>query len=295
MIHILMFAAAAIHCHPVDGDRIRGADLAAAAPAFTALPADLTIGFAPQPGGRRLFEAFELARIARVNGLDDTGDFPPLCFERAVAELDAAAVEAAMRRALDAPDAHIEIVELSKFPVPAGEIVFSRTALNEPASDTPAIWNGGVNYDGGRFPIWARVRISVHQKRVVAVALLRPGHAVLASDVAIQEVDEFPHGTPALSSLDQAIGRIPRRLIAAGAPVVAAALDQPNDVELGQTVVVEVRSGGATVTVEAKAESAGRRGDMLPFRNLESGKVFRARVEDKGRASIEFQPLEIAR
>jgi len=47
------------------------------------------------------------------------------------------------------------------------------------------------------------------------------------------------------------------------------------------------------VTVEAKAESAGRRGEMLSFRNPETGKVFRARVEDKGRASIDCQPLEI--
>jgi flagella basal body P-ring formation protein FlgA len=294
MIHILMFAAAAIHCHPVEGDRIRGVDLAAAAPLFSALPSDLTVGFAPQPGARRFFEAVELARIAKVNGMDDIGDAGPLCFERAVAPLDAAAVLAAMRRALDAPDALIDLVELSKFPAPAGEIVFSRTGLNEPPANTPAIWNGAVIYDGGRFPIWARVRISVHQKRVVAVTLLRPGHAVLASDVQLQEVDEFPHNTAALASLEQAIGRIPRRVIAAGAPVMPSAIDEPADVELGQTVVVEVRSGGATVTVEAKAESSGRRGDMVSFRNPASGKVFRARVEEKGRASLDCLPLEIS-
>jgi flagella basal body P-ring formation protein FlgA len=282
-----------VQCHPVDGDRIRGADLAGAAPVFSALPSDLTIGFAPQPGTRRLIESFDLARIAKVNGILDVGTLEPICFERAMAPLDPAAVEAAMRRALEVPDAHIEIVELSKFPAPKGEIVFPRTALNEPASDGPATWTGAVSYDGGRFPIWARVRIAIRQKRVVALQPLRPGHPVPASDVEVQEADEFPHSVPPLPSLDQVVGRIPRRWIAAGTPVMANAIDQPTDVDAGQTVVVEVRSGAAVVTIEAQAESAGRRGDMVSLRNPVSGKLFRARIEDKGRAFIECQPMEI--
>lgn len=293
MIPILMFAAAAMQCHTVAGDRIRGADLAAAAPGFSALPPDLTIGFAPQPGARRLIEAFELARIAKVNGLAD-GELAPLCFERAVSPLDPLAVEAAMRRALDLPDARIEIVELSKFPAPGGEIVFLRTGLNDPPPNAPATWNGAVNYDGGHFPIWARVRISARQKRVVAMVPLPAGRPVSVKDVELREVDEFPRSTPALAAVEQAVGRLPRRPIPAGASLMAASLDEPNDVEAGQSVIVEVRSGAASVTVEAKAESAGRRGDMLMFRNPASGKLFRARVEEKGRASIDCQPLEIA-
>jgi flagellar basal body P-ring formation protein FlgA len=293
MIPVLMFAAAAVHCQPVEGDRIRGADLAAAAPLLSALPAGLNVAFAPQPGARRLFEPPELARIARANGLSDTAAFEPVCFERALALLDPAAVQAAMRRALEAPEAHIEIVELSKFPAPAGEMVFPRRALSEPASTDSAIWSGYVAYENGHFPIWARARISVHQNRVVAVAPLRPGHAILASEVELREADEFPHRTPALASLDQVIGRIPRRSIPAGAPVVPSAIGEPNDVDAGETAVVEVRSGAASVTIEAQAETAGRRGDMVSFRNPVSGKVFRARVEDKSRASIECQPLEI--
>lgn len=295
MIAFLMFAAAVVRCHPVAGDRIRGADLAAADPSFSALPSDLTIGFAPQPGARRLFEPAELARIAKVNGLDALNDIAPQCFERAVAPLDPAAVEAAMRQALDLPDARIEIAELSKFPAPAGEIVFSRSALSEPPANGTATWNGAVHYEGGRFPIWARVRISIRQKRVVAVAPLRPGRQVHAGDVELQEADEFPHSSPSLTTLEQAIGRLPRRPIAPGTALTTALLDEPVDIEAGQSVVVEVRSGAATVTVEAKAESAGRRGEMMSFRNPVSGKLFRARVEDKGRAFLDCQPLDLQR
>lgn len=295
MIPILMFAAVATHCQVVEGDRIRGVDLAAAAQVFSSLAPDVVLGFAPQPGARRFFDVSELERIGRLNGLNEITGIGPVCFERAVAPLDRSAVQESMRRALGLPDARIEIVELSKFPVPPGEIAFPRTALNEPASSDITVWSGYVSFDGGRFPIWARVRITVAVKRVVAVVALRPGHPVLAGDVALQEAEEFPRRAPALASLDKAIGRIPRRSIPAGSPVPASALDEPNDVELGQSVLVEVRSGAAMVTIEGKAESSGRRGDVVSVRNPESGKLFRARVEEKGRASVECISMEIAK
>jgi flagella basal body P-ring formation protein FlgA len=294
MIAILMFAAEVFRCQPVSGDRIRGADLAAAAPALSTLPADLVVGFAPEPGARRVFASPELMRIALGAGIREASGLEPVCFERAVAALEPSAVEAAMHRALEDSGANIEIVELSKFPAPAGEIVFPRTALNEPASGDSAVWNGYVSYASGHFPIWARVRVLVERKQVVALVPLRPGRAILASEVEVQEAAEFPKRTSPLDSLDRVVGRIPRRSIAAGAPILPTAIDEPNDVSPGETTVVEVRSGSATVTIEAEAASAGRRGDMVSFRNPVSGKVFRARVEDKGRASIDCQPLETA-
>ena len=145
------------------------------------------------------------------------------------------------------------------------------------------------------FPFGRARAFRFRQKRVVAVAPLRPGRPVRAGDVELQEADEFPQNAPSLTTLEQAVGRLPRRAIAPGTALTSALLDEPVDIEAGQSVVVEVRSGAATVTVEAKAESAGRRGEMLSFRNPVSGKLFRARVEDKGRAFLDCQPLDLQR
>jgi flagella basal body P-ring formation protein FlgA len=77
------------------------------------------------------------------------------------------------------------------------------------------------------------------------------------------------------------------RIVAAGAEIHLAQLMVPPDVNRGELVEVEVRSGAAHLALTGKAESAGRSGDTIVIRNLSSNKVFQARVEGKGKASLD--------
>jgi flagella basal body P-ring formation protein FlgA len=79
---------------------------------------------------------------------------------------------------------------------------------------------------------------------------------------------------------------VARRAIPAFSVLTAAMLEVPNDVERGQTVMVEVHSGNAVVKAEAKAESAGHRGETIPVRNITSGMRFHAEIEGKGRVLV---------
>ena len=293
MIPILLWAAASMQCHPVAGGRILGSDLAAASPAFRAIRGDLEIGYAPQPGARRFFEPGELSRIARANGLEASG-VEQLCFEREMVSLEAPAVLEAMRKSLGAPlDPQIEIVTLSKMPVPKGDLLFPRESLAPAVAGDSAVWNGYVAYAGGRFPIWANVRIRVRSRRVVAVTDLRAGHVIEPGDIRMEEENDFPRRPPPLTTPDSAVGRVARRLLRAGTSLMAGDVEEPNDIDKGQTVMVEVRSGATILKLEATAESAGRRGDTISLRNVSSGKLFRARVEQKGWALLDFRQTEL--
>ena len=293
MILFLMLAAAAPECYSLGHGRILGSDLAAASAVFAALPPDLVIGTAPVPGARRLFEPAELIRIARANHLQ-IADVTPLCFERSTAPLDPELVKAAMRRSLGAPLASIEILTISKYPVPQGELVFPHDSLMQPASGDSAVWNGYVAYDGGRFSVWARIRLTILQSRLVSAVDLTLGHVIEASDLRIEEANEFPRRVAPLTTVDAAVGLVARRAIPAGSVLTPTMLQVPNDVERGQTVLVEVHSGGAVVKVEAKAESAGHRGDTVSVRNATSGMLFRAEIEGKGRVLVNcLSPAEV--
>ncbi|MEO8592025.1 MAG: flagellar basal body P-ring formation chaperone FlgA [Candidatus Solibacter sp.] len=285
MILFLMLAATATECHFLGHGRILGSDLAAASAVFAAVPPDLVIANAPSPGARRLFEPAELIRIARTNLLDATGVIP-LCFERSTAPLDLLRVKSVMQASLGAAPAGIEILTISKYPAPPGELVFPRNSLMQPVSGDSAVWNGYVAYDGGRFAVWARVRLTVLQSRVVTAVDLAPGHVVEAGDVRLVEANEFPRRPAPLAAVEAAVGRTARRALPAGSILTAAMLEAPNDVERGQIVTVEVQSGGALVKLEAKAESAGRKGDTVGVRNAASGTLFRAQIEGKGRVSV---------
>ena len=58
------------------------------------------------------------------------------------------------------------------------------------------------------------------------------------------------------------------------------------DVERGDPVRVEAGSGTVRLAFEARAESAGRTGDMILLKNPLNGQRFQARVEGKGKVSV---------
>ncbi len=61
----------------------------------------------------------------------------------------------------------------------------------------------------------------------------------------------------------------------------------PREVERGDQVSVEVRSGAAVLKFEAAAESGGKQGEVVAVRNPLSGARFEARVEAKGKVTVD--------
>src|SRR6185369_2398982 len=112
------------------------------------------------------------------------------------------------------PGAHIEILESSRMPAPAGDLVFPLAGLRQ----TPlgGYWNGYVSYAGKqRFAIWARVQVRVTALRVTAAQPLSPGVPVDAAQLRVETREEIP--TPGFATAaDEIVGRVPRRSIAAG-------------------------------------------------------------------------------
>ena len=273
-------------CRNIEGDTILARDLTQAVPAFSVLPPDTKLGYAPIPGVRRFFRASELRRIAAHHNiqLSSAGE---VCFERPMETLRPEAVAQAMRQALGQPDAHIEIQELSRYPVPRGEVRFNRSSLPAaPSLDnaaTPQLWRGVVRYDGDRrFAIWARARILVRAVRIIATEDLPAGRPVEARQVRVEEYETPASNQPAPPNLDKVVGKSPRQPIKALAAITALQLEEPKEIERGDLVEVEVRSGGAHLTLEGRALADGRKGDMIPVRNTANAKCFSARVQDKG-------------
>jgi flagella basal body P-ring formation protein FlgA len=286
ILFALAFAAlsARAACIAVAGERVTAADLAQGAPVFSSLPADTDLGYAPVPGARRYYHGAELNRLALRYNLAMDGAVE-ICIERAMEPLAPERVIAAMRQALGIPSIRIEIVELSRYPVPRGDIEFTRASL-PPSAAAPVLWRGFVRYGSQhRFALWARVKVTVPSTRIVAIQNLPAGRRIEASQVRIEPTETFPSTQPA-PSLDQVLSLVPRRSITAGAVLTQNLLDTPREVERGDVVAVEVHSGGARLALEGRAQNSGRRGDAIPIRNLDSGKSFSARVAGKDRVVL---------
>jgi flagella basal body P-ring formation protein FlgA len=117
--------------------------------------------------------------------------------------------------------------------------------------------------------------------------LSRQGEAIGASQVRVETADRFPIAGDVAQTVDQVVGRAPLRAVVPGTEIRLGQLMVPPDVNRGDMVEVEVRSGAAHLAFTGKAESAGRSGDLIVIRNLSSNKIFQARVDGRGKAFLD--------
>jgi flagella basal body P-ring formation protein FlgA len=283
------FAPAQPVCHPVEGDRILARNLAAALPEFAAAPPEALVGQSSLPGAQRIFHASELRLLAHRFGIvlptpDD------ICFEWAMQPLDRALMTAAMQESLHIADAKIEISDLISGRAPVGRIEFPIAELGTPSPtgpSEPVHWRGAIVYgDSHRFAIWAKVNISAPCQKLVAAETLKAGQPIVARQVRTNTASCFPVGAKELA-LEQITGMTPIRTIAARAELRLDLLTPPNDINRGDEVQVEVRSGGARLMLTARALTAGRSGNIISVRNPENNSTFQARITGKGTALVD--------
>jgi flagella basal body P-ring formation protein FlgA len=252
------------------------------------MPPELALGFAPAPGARRTYGAAELARLARGYGLAVEPGVEA-CFVRPVETLTRARVAAALHAAM--PAARIEVVEFSQQPVAAGELRFPASGLHAAGpAGSPLLWRGAVSESGrDDFPVWAKVRVEVSGKRVVAAEALAAGRRIERAQLR----EEPYQGPPGLPDLGEIVGRAPRRPIPEDTAIERQWLEAPADVLRGERVRVEIRCGRARVILEGWAQSSALRGEVIGVRNPANGKILRATVIDRARAILDADQPEI--
>ena len=273
-------ASVAYACQAVEGPNVTGKDLAAADPIFAAVDPGAIIASSPLPGVRRVMQPQELKRLAITS--------TPICFERAttfLAEQDVFKVLVGRASSLQrgfpaAPDAlQIQLLDFTRTPVPQGPIDFS------PAGpDQSGHWRGHVKYDATHtFPIWAKVRITTEQTWIEAAEPLSAGKPIEPSQLITKTGSRSPFG---LTPATEVTGKTPLRTIKPGEPILPAMLVTPHEVERGEKVNVEVKSGEARLSFDAVAESSGRAGESVLIKNPDNGRRFQARVEAKGKVVV---------
>lgn len=282
-------AARAGDCIKIIGDRITARDFAQAAPTWQALQPDVPVAYGPRIGVRRVLNANDVIRLQVKFGLAGF-TASPVCFERASHSWTKQEVEAVLARE---SGLQWRVVDYARRPTPPGELHFpAENRPRSPASGSPEVWRGYVQEQQGRqIPFWIRVASSQKHSEVLAAADLLPG-APISSENLMVRYTEIGRGLNALESPGQAIGRLPRRLIRQGQVVLATLLIEPKAVERGQLVQVQVETGGATMTIEAHAQAAGRTGDVILLRNPVTSRFYKGTITSAGRALVRAANLE---
>jgi len=297
LLQLCMLLAAATpgfgQCRPVRGQVIKAGDLAPVDPLLALLPSETFVAFAPTPGVRRVLTARETDLVARSSGMAfaNVGSRPDeICFEVPVTAIDEAGIRAAMLSSLPV-GAQLDITELPKELAPDGEIRFPLSGLEPPRPGLAQVWRGYVEYAGSRRSVLtARVRVTTEVQSIVTLVDLPASEPIPASALRILSNEtsnpaDFTR-TPVDLVIEHYAGRAPGIRIHAGSAVQLSQLSEPPLVRQGDVVRIEVRSGPARLVFSGIAQQSGRRDALSLFRNPDSGKLFRARVQSPSLATV---------
>jgi flagella basal body P-ring formation protein FlgA len=295
LIASFLAAVAQAGCVAVSSDRILARDLRDALPFVQDLDPETPLGFAPRPGVQRILSARDLNLIAQKHGLNLSGTvISSICVERAARPILPEEMGTALLSAIAVTDVELEVIEFSSEPLPPGRLEFRPINLGRPFGenpDKPVVWRGLLRYDSqSSLPVWAKVKVSVGSTLLVAAEDIPAGTIIKATQVKAVHVRQFPFSPSSIQSPQAIIGKITRRSIPEGQKIVAAALDEPTEVARGDRVRVRVIDGSTTLSLDAVAQSSGKKGESILVHNPSTGKNFRAVVEEKGSVTVRSSP-----
>lgn len=131
--------------------------------------------------------------------------------------------------------------------------------------------------------LYVTVTVAQSENVVVAARPVSAGHALTADDLRLASlpVQQFA-GRQVYFDPAQLIGAQADMSLAAGMPITDDAVQAPVVVKAGQTVTVDVVSGGVQLSLDATAEQTGRIGDTILLTNPSTGRRFSAQVTAGG-------------
>lgn len=109
---------------------------------------------------------------------------------------------------------------------------------------------------------------------------LSAGSDIRESDISFDKVDEFDVSATVITEKETLIGKSLKRNISAGKILRFSDISTPTMVERDKTVTAIFKHKLLTVKALAKPLQDGKKDDIIKLKNIDSGKIFQAKVSD---------------
>lgn len=257
--------------------------------------AERVVAYAPRPGGRAVFDAYWLQRVARAFKLN----------WRPTSRKDRVVIERASR--LVGRD-EVEDM-LSERMVAEGGDATSRVALSNssfrlhlPTTETVALGIDQFNIDpsSGRFTAmltWGnsaddRMRVAGRFERMSDVPVLSNramrGDLISKSDIEWIQMPEARLTRTTITDEDRIVGMAAKRAIQPGRAVTEGDVRRPLLVNRGETVTMMLTTPTMQLSAKGRALQAGSKGETIRITNLQTNTVIDAVVIGPGRARVDM-------
>ena len=278
----------------IEGDRITVGDLFEDAGEV----AGRTVGRAPEPGRRAVFDAAFLARIARGFGLPwrPASVHDRVVLTRASTVVRATDVQIVLDEAIAArvPEGRVELEvdnRLMEVHLPAGETPDAAPVLVVETLDHDrshgrfsATVLARTPTGEARFPVSGRALAVVDLP--VLNRTIRSGEVIGDADITWIEQRMTRNADRAVRDAADLVGMSPRRTLPPNAPVHPRDLRQPSLVARGSLVTMVLESRSMTLTAQGRALQDGADGDVVRVVNTMSNRTIEATVAGPGLVAV---------
>ena len=90
-------------------------------------------------------------------------------------------------------------------------------------------------------------------------------------------------------SVDQLAGKVARKTLLPGQPILVTAVNEPNLIQRGVPVALVYNTGALVITAKGIPMEAGRAGDFIKVRNVDSGIIISGTILADGTVQVGMQ------
>ena len=273
-------------CLFVTGKWITAGQLAQRLPAFGSIDPSLKVLAAPLPLARRFVSPEAASLLAQKLGAGSLELRTGFCVELLTVEITRHQVILAMEKALPEGGPSLELISYYPKRSPQGTLLFSKSGMRPACVNggcATVRWRGMMQLSGTEsVPITTEVRISIAEKVPIAVRNLTAGVKIGADDFRwMERKSEWrPDATTFTAEL---VGQVVKRAIKLGDTIPSHSVRPAREVEKGDSVELQVRSGQLLLITQAMAETGGSVGGKVVVSNPNSKKKFLAMVIGLGK------------
>lgn len=260
--------------------------------------ADRVVAYAPRPGGRAVFDARWLSRVANAYKLDWR---PGSIAERVVIERASQVVTKS-----DIEDL-LQQRQIDDGGDPSSRALVSNRSLrlhlpideSNAAGPLLGVEQMSIDPGTGRFTAvvaWGngadeRIRVAGRIERMTQVPVLANrimrGEVIGEADIAWQSLPDARLPRATLTDVEQIVGMAAKRSLTAGSPVAANDVRRPLLINRGETVTMTLSTPVMQLTAKGRALQHGSEGDTIRISNLQTNTVIDAVVTGPGQARVE--------
>lgn len=294
VLHFPLNAASDPPCLMIKGKWVTAGDLTTSIPEFANIEPGIKILAAPIPSIRRFISNGNLELLAQKHNVGPLQKLQSICLEQGTIDIPRDSILQALKESFNELDegkrGTLELLNYYPKRAPEGTIQFLRNGLHA-VCITGACgtfrWRGSMQLsDGGSLPLTAEVRLMMDETAPVALRNLTVGTKIGPPDFVLSEKRIFwhPKTTKPPGIL---VGQIVCKLVKSGEVISAQSVRLAREVEIGESIELQVHSGNLLLITQAIAETGGRTGSTVIVSNPNNRKKFVAKVIGQAKAETE--------